>query len=64
MSDNTTKIVLHVDNETGQVVKAELEDANTGERTEVTGNFENITLKQASPKSQMSWIVGESSSDE
>lgn len=64
MSDNTTKIVLHIDNETGQVVKAELEDANTGERTEVTGNFENITLKQATPQSQMSWIVGEPSSDE
>ncbi len=57
-----TIIVLHVDNETGQVVKAELEDANTGERTEISGNFEDITLSQASSKSQLDWIVGESAS--
>lgn len=60
MSDNTTKIVLHVDNESGQVVKAELEDANSGERTAISGNFEDITLSQASAKSQMDWRVGES----
>ena len=60
MSDNTSTIVLHVDNETGQVVKAELEDASTGERTEISGNFDDITLSQADAKSQMDWRVGES----
>ena len=59
MSDNTSTIVFHVDNETGQVVKAELEDAETGERTAITGNFEDITLSQSSAKSQMDWRVGE-----
>ena len=59
MSDNTTKIVLHVDNNTGQVVKAEQEDAKTGERTEISGNFDTITLKQGASKGQMEYRVGE-----
>ncbi len=57
MSDNTTKIVLHVDNDTGKVVKAEQEDT-AGNRTEASGNFSDITLKPATSKTstaQMNW---------
>ena len=54
MSDNTTKIVLHVNNETGKVEKAEQEDAD-GNRTEATGNFDNVTLKQDTSTAQMAW---------
>jgi hypothetical protein len=64
MSDNTTKIVLHVDNNTGQVVKAEQEDSQTGARTEVSGNFNDITLKQGSSKTQLDFRVGEPAPDD
>ena len=54
MSDNTTKIVLHVNNDTGKVEKAEQEDA-AGERTTVDGNFDDITLTQDTSTKQMAW---------
>ena len=58
-SNNTSTIVLHVDNEKGQVVKVELEDASTGERTAINGNFEDIKFSQSSSKSHMDWRMGE-----
>ena len=54
-SDNTTKIVLHVNNDTGKVEKAEQEDAS-GTRTEVSGNFDEVTVKnEPTQESQMNY---------
>lgn len=57
MSDNTTKLVLHVNNETGKVEKVEHEDA-AGNRTEATGNFSDLSVKNEPTKeTQMNYRV-------
>ena len=57
MGDNTTKLVLHINNETGKVEKAEQEDA-AGNRTEVTGTFDNVTVKnEPTSEAQMNWRI-------
>mgnify|MGYP006921588880 CR=1 FL=1 len=60
MGDNTTKFILHVDNETGQVVKAEKEDPTTGELTEASGNWTDLTMTSQTSKedsSVMNWVT-------
>ena len=64
MSENITKLLLHIDNNTGQVFKAEQEDVNTGERKEVTGNFDAITIKQADPTDNVGYRIGEPAPEE
>lgn len=64
MNENITKLLFHIDNNTGQIIKAEQEDASTGERTEVTGNFDAITVKQADPTDNVGYRIGEPAPDD
>ncbi len=56
MNDNTTKIILHIDNNTGQVVRSEQEDA-FGVLRETSGNFGDLVLTYGAPITQMNYRV-------
>ena len=62
MSDNTTKIVLHIDNSTGRVIRSEQEDA-FGALRETNGNFNDLILTYGAPVTQMHYRVGEAALD-